>query len=50
MVAEILQVCGLILVVVAALIVWVPLGLFVAGGALLGAGLLMDPRVRRKGT
>jgi hypothetical protein len=46
-VAELLQLCGLILVVVAAALVWVPLGLFVAGCGLLGAGLLMDPRVRR---
>lgn len=47
-VAEILQVCGLILIVVAACLVWVPLGLFVAGVCLLGAGVLMDPRARLK--
>jgi hypothetical protein len=45
-VAEILQVAGLVLIVVAASLVWVPLGVFVAGAALLTFGLLMDPRVR----
>jgi hypothetical protein len=45
-VADFLQVGGLILLVVAAWLVWFPLGVFVAGVVLLGAGVLMDPKAR----
>lgn len=45
--ADVLQLLGLVLIVVAAFLLWVPLGWFAAGVTLVLAGLSVDPRVRR---
>lgn len=47
LVADVVQALGLVMLVVAAFLVWVPLGFTVLGFALLVFGLSVDPRVRR---
>lgn len=46
-VADVLQLLGLMLLVVAGFVLWVPLGWLMAGVAVLLVGLSLDPRVRR---
>lgn len=47
LVADVVQVAGLVSLTVAAFLVWVPLGFAVLGVALVLFGLSVDPRVRR---
>jgi hypothetical protein len=46
--ADILVASGLVAIATAATLVWVPLGIFTAGLALIFTGLAIDPRITRK--
>ena len=48
--ADLLQIVGLVFVAVAAFLLWVPLGLFATGLFCVLVGLSLDPRLRRSGS
>ena len=47
-VADIIQLVGLVLVAVAAYLIWTPLGVLAAGALMILVGIVLDPRISRR--